>query len=120
MLRSAALQRSNRALLNSKRHLRRRDLREGGAKPVTGAKRGPKGRRKLRSSGFDYLRKKKKKKDISDTTPRKVRTSSDVDEIPDLKFIDVIFIIFVRYVYMYSKEFTLYTIKSRNILFRSL
>ncbi|KAF4521521.1 hypothetical protein B566_EDAN012210 [Ephemera danica] len=85
LLRSAALHRSNRALINSKRHLRRRDLKA--SEPViVRAKRGPKGRRKLRSSGFDYLRKKKKKKEERETKrvigiPGLRQVSGSVEEV---------------------------------------
>ncbi|XP_059478177.1 uncharacterized protein LOC132198191 isoform X2 [Neocloeon triangulifer] len=70
-LRSAAQQRSNRILLNSKKHLRRRDIKvkeKTGDSPVKVRKTPAKSRRKLRSSGFDYLRKKKKKKEGSETS----------------------------------------------------
>lgn len=80
-LRSAAQQRSIRILINSKKHLRRRDMKvkvkqEGTTpKPVAAKKAPGRGRRKLRSSGFDYLRKRKKKKEGSETSSisKKVR-----------------------------------------------
>ncbi|XP_065350499.1 uncharacterized protein LOC135946147 isoform X3 [Cloeon dipterum] len=82
-LRSAAQHRSNRILLNSKKHLRRRDIMDkekSGDSPQKVKKSPIKTRRKLRSSGFDYLRKKKKKKEgseTSSTTTTKKRSSSN-------------------------------------------
>jgi len=81
-LRSAAQHRSNRILINSKKHLRRRDMKvkvkqEGTTPKPAAAKKPGRGKRKLRSSGFDYLRKRKKKKEGSETSSicKKVRHS---------------------------------------------